>query len=58
MVTANTLRFVASLTLGMLAGALSFEGLVLLPHWRSLSIGAFPDLHHDFAPRLYTFFAR
>ena len=55
--TGDALRFVSSLSLGVLAGALSLEGLVLVPHWRSLAIGPFSELHRDFAPRLYTFFA-
>lgn len=53
----NALRLAAALTVGLLAGSLSLEGLVLVPYWRSLSPEAFADLHAGFAPRLYRFFA-
>lgn len=53
----SALRFMAVGLLGLLAGALSLEGLVLVPHWRSLSTLAFADLHAGFAPRLFRFFA-
>ena len=53
----NTLRVVSAVTVGMLAGALSLEGFVLVPFWRSLRPEAFVDLHEGFAPRLYRFFA-
>jgi hypothetical protein len=51
------LQFAATLALGLLAGALSLEGLVMVPYWRSLSAGPFSELHAGFAPRLYRFFA-
>ena len=53
----NALRFVSALTLGLLAGALSLEGFVLVPFWRSLRPESFADLHEGFASRLYPFFA-
>ena len=53
----NVLRVVSAVGLGLLAGALSLEGLVLVPHWRSLSLESFADLHQGFAVRLYRFFA-
>ena len=53
----NALRVVSAMTIGLLAGSLSLEGLVLVPYWRSLRSAAFADLHTGFAPRLYRFFA-
>ena len=53
----NTLRVVSAMLVGLLAGSLSLEGLVLVPYWRSLRTDAFADLHAGFAPRLYRFFA-
>ena len=53
----NALRVASALTIGLLAGSLSLEGLVLVPHWRSLRSDSFADLHAGFAPRLYRFFA-
>lgn len=53
----TSLRLAAALFLGLLAGALSLEGLVLVPYWRCLSSRSFADLHERFAPRLFKFFA-
>lgn len=53
----NALRLVAAVSIGLLAGSLSLEGLVLVPYWRSIRASAFADLHAGFAPRLYRFFA-
>ncbi len=53
----NPLRLVSAVTVGLLAGSLALEGLVLVPYWRSLRADAFADLHAGFAPRLYRFFA-
>lgn len=53
----NTLRLVSAILVGLLAGSLCLEGLVLVPYWRSLRSDAFADLHAGFAPRLYRFFA-
>lgn len=53
-----TLLEIASVVLlGTLSGALLTEGVVLVPYWRSLHASEFAHMHHDFAPRLYTFFA-
>jgi hypothetical protein len=48
---------VSASLLGLLSGALSLEGLVLVPYWRSLAVGPFAELHASFAPRLFRFFA-
>ncbi len=53
----NVVRFLSAASLGLLAGSLSLEGLVLVPYWRSLGSSAFAELHAGFAPRLYSFFA-
>ncbi len=53
----NALRLATAMLLGLLAGSLCLEGLVLVPYWRSLRSDAFADLHAGFAPRLYRFFA-
>ncbi len=53
----HALRFVSAVTLGLLAGSLMLEGLVLVPFWRSLHPGAFTDLQAAFGPRLYRYFA-
>lgn len=53
----NAFRVASVVTLGLLAGSLSLEGLVLVPHWRSLESSAFAELHAGFAPRLYRYFA-
>ena len=53
----SALRLCSTVILGLLAGALSFEGLVLVPYWRSLGCDAFAKLQAGFGPRLYRFFA-
>ncbi len=53
----NALRFVSAVTLGLLAGSLALEGLVLVPFWRALHSDAFTKLHAGFGPRLYRYFA-
>ena len=53
----NAFRVVSVVSLGLLAGSLLLEGLVLVPHWRSLGSSAFAELHAGFAPRLYRYFA-
>lgn len=53
----NAVRALSALSLGLLAGSLSLEGLVLVPYWRSLGSSAFAELHAGFAPRLHSFFA-
>lgn len=53
----NALRFVSAVTLGLLAGSLALEGLVLVPFWRSLRSDAFTNLQASFGPRLYRYFA-
>ena len=53
----SALRLCSTVTLGLLAGALALEGIVLAPYWRSLRCDAFANLHGGFGPRLYRFFA-
>jgi Domain of unknown function (DUF1772) len=47
----------ATIALGLLAGALLTEAAVLVPCWRSISPQAFSGLHEEVAPRLYVYFA-
>jgi hypothetical protein len=42
---------------GLLAGALLTEGMVLVPFWRKMPAEQFYDLHHLAGPRLFRFFA-
>ncbi len=51
------LEIASVVLLGTLSGALLTEGAVLVPYWRSLDASEFARMHHDFAPRLYKFFA-
>ncbi len=51
------LRVITTMGLGLLAGALLTEALVLVPYWRTISGAAFTALHEGVAPRLYSFFA-
>ncbi len=53
----TTLDAATVVSIGLLAGALLLETAVLVPHWRSLSVGEFAALHGAFASRLYRFFA-
>ncbi len=48
---------VNALILGLFAGSLLLEGLVLVPFWRKLSPAQFFDLHHEFGKRLFSYFA-
>lgn len=43
--------------LGLLVGALLAEAFLLVPYWRTLPAPVFFELHKDYGPRLYRFFA-
>ena len=43
--------------LGLFAGGMLTEALLLVPYFRSLSAEEFYRQHHDFGPRLYRFYA-
>ncbi|WP_342077111.1 DUF1772 domain-containing protein [Yoonia sp. SS1-5] len=42
---------------GLLAGSLLTEGMVLVPFWRSLPMDKFYELHGSGGPRLFRYFA-
>ncbi len=43
--------------LGLYAGSLLTEGMLLVPHWRSMEPENFFRLHGEFGPRLFRYFA-
>jgi hypothetical protein len=43
--------------LGVFAGSLFTEAMLLVPYWRTLKIGPFYALHREFGPRLLRYFA-
>jgi hypothetical protein len=51
------LAFSNALVLGLFAGSLLLEGLVLVPLWRSLTPPQFFQFHHEFGKRLFAYFA-
>jgi hypothetical protein len=53
----EAVRVLATVGLGLLAGALLTEAAVLVPYWRSMSLDTFGVLHEGVAPRLYGYFA-
>jgi hypothetical protein len=53
----DILAALSTLTLGLFAGSLLLEGLVLVPFWRNLPPQDFFKLHHDFGKRLFGYFA-
>ena len=42
---------------GLLAGSLLTEGMVLVPFWRSLPMDKFYELHSSAGPKLFRYFA-
>lgn len=42
---------------GLLAGSLLTEGMVLVPFWRSLPVDKFYELHGSGGPKLFRYFA-
>ena len=42
---------------GLLAGSLLTEGMVLVPFWRGLAVDRFYDLHGSAGPKLFRYFA-
>jgi len=53
----EALSILTTTMLGLFAGSLLTEALLLVPFFRSLSFEEFNRLHHDFGPRLYRFYA-
>ncbi|MFM9884478.1 MAG: anthrone oxygenase family protein [Burkholderiales bacterium] len=53
----EVLAVVTAIMLGLFAGSLLTEALLLVPFFRSLSFADFNRLHHDFGPRLYRYYS-
>lgn len=51
------LQLLSATAIGLLIGALLAEGALLVPHWRSLPRDEFHNLHANFGPRLFGFYA-
>jgi hypothetical protein len=51
------LTVLTTLVLGLFAGSLLTEALLLVPYFRSLSFAEFNRLHGEFGPRLYRYYA-
>ena len=51
------LDLIATLVLGIYAGSLLTEGVVLVPYWRRLRHADFMRLHGDVGPSLFRYFA-
>ncbi len=55
--TPDILSLATACVLGVFAGSLLTEALLLVPYWRTLSLERFYALHRDFGPRLFRYFA-
>ncbi len=53
----EALAVLTASVLGLFAGSLLTEALLLVPFFRSLSFNDFNKLHTDFGPRLYRYYA-
>jgi small-conductance mechanosensitive channel len=53
----ETLTVLTTLVLGLFAGSLLTEALLLVPYFRSLSFEEFNRLHREFGPRLFSYYA-
>jgi hypothetical protein len=51
------LSVLTTAVLGLFAGSLLTEALLLVPFFRSLSFAEFNRLHEEFGPRLYRYYA-
>lgn len=51
------LHLVATLVVGLYAGSLLTEGVVLAPYWRRMAHADFIRLHGDVGPHLFRYFA-
>jgi hypothetical protein len=51
------LNLFATLALGLYAGSLLTEGVVLVPYWRRMPHAEFMRLHGDVGPSLFRYFA-
>ena len=53
----EALTVLATLVLGLFAGSLLTEALLLVPYFRSLRFEEFNRLHREFGPRLFRYYA-
>lgn len=53
----EALTVLSTLVLGLFAGSLLTEALLLVPYFRSLSFQEFNRLHGEFGPRLFRYYA-
>lgn len=55
--TPDPISFATACVLGVFAGSLFTEAMLLVPYWRTLKMGPFYALHREFGPRLFGYFA-
>lgn len=55
--TLDVLSMATTCVLGVFAGSLVTEAMLLVPYWRTLKMAQFYALHHEFGPRLFRYFA-
>ncbi|MEL6729298.1 MAG: DUF1772 domain-containing protein [Pseudomonadota bacterium] len=53
----DILNTLSTAMLGLLAGALLTEGMILVPYWRKMDPAEFFRLHGDMGPSLFRYFA-
>ena len=53
----EALTVLTTVVLGLFAGSLLTEALLLVPYFRSLSFEEFNRLHREFGPRLFSYYA-
>jgi anthrone oxygenase-like protein len=53
----DPLNVLAVVVVGLYAGSLLTEAMLLVPYWRSMEAEDFFRLHGEFGPRLFRFFA-
>jgi hypothetical protein len=53
----EVLAVLTTAVLGLFAGSLLTEALLLVPYFRSLSFEEFNRLHREFGPRLFSYYA-
>ncbi len=52
-----TLLGLTTFVLGLFAGSMLTEAVILVPYWRSMEAKTFFDLHSTLGPQLYRYFA-
>jgi len=53
----DALNLMATIFLGLYAGSLLTEAMILVPYWRKMSAEDFFGLHSELGPRLFRYFA-